>query len=117
MAQAPAPAGRYVPAVRTGNLVYVSGQGSVLADGRTVVPGSLSEMTAHTMRNVLAAMGEARILRMLIMAATSDPAVLAEVTRAALAGCPGPAPVVTVVGMVALPFGTPVEIEAIGELG
>ena len=63
-------------------------------------------------------MGGARVLRLLIMAATDDPTVLAAAsTSAALAACPAaPAPVVSVVGMTALPFGIPVEIEAIGEV-
>jgi enamine deaminase RidA (YjgF/YER057c/UK114 family) len=112
----PAPVGRYVPAVRAGALVYVSGQGPVQPDGRTVLAGDLTAAATVTMQNVLAAMGEARVLRLLIMAATDDPEVLSEATRAALAACPEPAPVVTAVGMTALPFGIPVEIEAIGEI-
>ena len=85
------------------------------ADGRTFAPYvDLAEAARLTMGNVLAGLGEAVPFRLLIMVATADPSELATVAAAARAACPGD-PVVSIVGLVSLPFGIPVEIEAIGE--
>lgn len=111
----PAPAGRYVPSVRTGRWVFVSGQGPVQADGRTRGDyGSLADAARLAMANVLAALDGARPVRLLVMVATADARDLDAVAAAVRECCPGE-PAVSVVGLVALPFGIPVEIEAVGE--
>jgi 2-iminobutanoate/2-iminopropanoate deaminase len=45
--------GSYTPALRCGDLVFVSGQGSIGPDG-TVVPGTIADETARTLANIRA---------------------------------------------------------------
>ncbi|HTZ43090.1 MAG TPA: RidA family protein [Jatrophihabitans sp.] len=132
--RAPAPVGRYLPAVVGGGLIQVSGQGPVGPDGpQPLVTGRLGEAATPAdarraaelaMANVLAALREApvpahRMVRLLVLVACAPGSggLLAGVAAAALATCaaglPGPAPACTVVGVPCLPFDITVEIEAV----
>ncbi len=53
--------GSYTPVIRCGDLIFVSGQGPIDADGR-IVPGTIEEETRLTMENI----------RRLLRAAGSD---------------------------------------------
>ncbi len=46
----PTPAGSYVPAVRTGNLLYISGQ-IPMEDGKVVFTGKVSDENLETAKN------------------------------------------------------------------
>ena len=48
---APKPAGAYTPALRVGDLVFVSGQGPAAPDGK-VISGTIEEETRLTLQNV-----------------------------------------------------------------
>ncbi len=132
------PFGLYVPAVRSGNLVYLSGAGPVREDGTIVTglvgsgPGDLSPAKARDaarltgLRLLAAPRAEVgnldRIVRVVKLLAfvRCDPAfaeqpavvdgcseVLVEVLGEAGRGAR------SAVGVAALPFGIPVEIEAV----
>ncbi|WP_067474680.1 RidA family protein [Actinomadura hibisca] len=52
------PAGHYSPALRAGDFVFISGQGPLDPATGAIVPGTVAEQTALTLRN-LAALAEA----------------------------------------------------------
>jgi len=51
--------GPYSHAVRTGNLLFVSGQGPMAQDGSGVVPGTLEEEAHLTLKNLKAVLTDA----------------------------------------------------------
>jgi enamine deaminase RidA (YjgF/YER057c/UK114 family) len=133
----PKPAGMYVPAVRTGNLVYCSGAGPTRPDGTHIVGTVGGDLTLEEGR-AAARMGGA-----ILLASLSTVVALDDVTRVVkILGMVSPAPGFTntpavidgcselfievfgeagrgarsAVGMAALPFGICVEIEAIFEV-
>ena len=129
------PAGTYVPAVRVGNLVYVSGHGPTGPDGKSicgVVGGNLTEAEGKaaaravglavlsTLRSHLGSLDHvARLVKVLGMVNATPtfehhPAVIngfsdlmVEVFGESGRGAR------SAVGMGSLPFGIPVEVEAI----
>ncbi len=132
------PAGTYVPAVRTGNLVYTSGQGPRMADG-SITRGKLGrELTVEqgyaaarqTMLNCLAAVKSEigdldrvrRVVKVLGMVNCTEefgdtPGVIngGSDLLVAVFGDKG-RHARTAVGMQSLPFGMCVEIEMIVEV-
>lgn len=133
----PTPAGMYVPAVRTGNLVYCSGTGPKRPDGSYVTGAVGAEVSIED------AQAAARLAGIQLLASLRSVASLDEVVRvvkvlgmvytapgftntpAVIDGCSGLFIEVfgdagrgarSAVGMAALPFGICVEIEAIFEL-
>lgn len=134
-----APAGRYVPAVRTGNLVFTSGQlpmvdGKLVATGKVgagVSPDEAVEVVRVATLNAIAAAAEQaggidnirRILRVTVFVA-SDPAFTGQALVANGAsnllgdifGDAG-AHARSAVGMAALPLDAPVELELVVEVG
>jgi enamine deaminase RidA (YjgF/YER057c/UK114 family) len=130
--EAPAPAGAYVPAVRTGNLVYTSGQVAREATGK--VGGEVSEADATTVArgcalNALAVIdalvGLDSVVRVVKVVGfvnsapgfTNQPAVLngASNLLREVFGDAG-AHARSAVGVAELPFGAPVEVELIVEV-
>lgn len=52
-------AGPYSHAVRTGNLLFVSGQGPFAKDGSGAIPGTIEEETVRTLENLKAILTDA----------------------------------------------------------
>jgi enamine deaminase RidA (YjgF/YER057c/UK114 family) len=130
--EVPAPAGAYVPAVRTGNLVYTSGQ--VARDWSGKVGAEVSEADAKTAArscalNALAAVDAlvgldsvVRVVKVLGFVAsapgfTGQPGVIngASELLGEVFGEAG-AHARSAVGVAELPFGVPVEVELIVEV-
>ncbi|HUG65995.1 MAG TPA: RidA family protein [Gaiellaceae bacterium] len=131
------PAASYVSAVRTGNLVYLSGAGPVSADGHVprgtvgadVTTEEAAEHARVVARNLLAVLRHevgsldrvTRVVKLLGMVnATPDFVEHSKVIN----GCSdllvevfGEGHARSAVGVGSLPFGMPVEIEAIFEVG
>lgn len=132
-----APAGVYVPAVRSGAHVYVSGQlpfadGALLATGKVgaeVTPERAKELAARCALNALAAVdhlvGLAAVVRVVKLTGfvasapgfTAQPAVIngASELFGEVFGEAG-RHARSAVGVSELPLGTPVEVEAIFEV-
>jgi enamine deaminase RidA (YjgF/YER057c/UK114 family) len=131
------PAGVYVPAVRSGSIVYVSGQipveeGTLLASGLVgaeVTPERAKELAAQCALNALAALDRlvglaalARILKVTGFVAsapgfTDQPGVLngaSELLVSVLGEAGRHAR--SAIGVAALPLGAPVEVELIAEV-
>lgn len=134
-----APAGAYVPAVRTGDLVWTSGQlpfrdGALALTGRVgaeVTPEQAKELAALCTLNALAAIGAEvgslsavrRVVKVVCFVAsaadfTGQPGV-ANGASDLLGEVFGPAGqhARSAVGVAALPLGAPVEIELVVEVG
>jgi enamine deaminase RidA (YjgF/YER057c/UK114 family) len=133
----PAPAGAYVPAVRTGNLVYTSGQvpfvdGVIAATGKVGREISPEEAKAHARTcalNALAAVHDlvgvdaiTRVVKVLGFVASADgftgqPAVIngASELLGEVFGDAG-RHARSAVGVAELPLGVPVEVELIVEV-
>jgi enamine deaminase RidA (YjgF/YER057c/UK114 family) len=131
------PAGVYVPAVRSGNAVYVSGQipvadGTLLATGLVgaeVTPERAKELAARCALNALAALDHlvglaavARILKVTGFVAsapgfTGQPGVINGASEL-LVNVLGEAGrhARSAIGVAALPLGAPVEVELIAEV-
>ncbi|MEQ4720892.1 RidA family protein [Nonomuraea sp. B19D2] len=136
--EVPAPAGAYVPAVRTGNLVYTSGQvpfvdgklqktGKVGADLTTEEGAEQARICAlNALAAVRAEVGDlqkvVRIVKVVVFVA-SDPAFTeqpkvgngASELLAEVLGEPG-RHARSAVGVAALPLDAPVEVELIAEV-
>lgn len=132
-----APAGAYVPAVRSGDHVYVSGQlpfadGALLATGKVgaeVAPERAKELAARCALNALAAVddlvGLAAVVRVVKLTGfvasapgfTGQPGVIngASELFGEVFGDAG-RHARSAVGVSELPLGTPVEVEAIFEV-
>jgi enamine deaminase RidA (YjgF/YER057c/UK114 family) len=132
------PVAAYVPAVQTGNHVYVSGQvpvadGKVLATGKVgadVTPEAAAELAGRCALNALAAVdslvGLNRVVRVVKVVGfvasapgfTGQPAVIngASELFGAVFGEAGKH-ARSAVGVSELPLGVPVEVEAIFEVG
>ncbi len=57
--EAPAPIGPYNQAIRTGNLIFLSGQIALDAATGDLITGSIEAETAQVMKNILAVLTEA----------------------------------------------------------
>jgi enamine deaminase RidA (YjgF/YER057c/UK114 family) len=135
----PAPAGNYVPAVRTGNLIFLSGQGPGIIGGGFLFRGKLgSDLTIEqgydcarqTMLNLLTSLkGEIgdldkvrRVVKLLCMINCvpdfNDPPKVANGASDLLVNLYGEAGrhARSAVGMASLPYGIPVEIEMVVEV-
>jgi enamine deaminase RidA (YjgF/YER057c/UK114 family) len=132
------PAGAYVPAVRSGRHVYVSGQlpladGALLATGKVgaeVTPQRAAELAARCALNALAAIddlvGLAAVVRVVKVTGfvasapgfTGQPAVVngASELLGQVFGVAG-RHARSAVGVAELPLGAPVEVEVIVETG
>jgi 2-iminobutanoate/2-iminopropanoate deaminase len=113
----PAPIGPYTPIVRAGDLLFVSGQlGTV--DGELVAGGVGAQVTAvlANLGNVLASAGAALDDVVKTTVFLTDMADFDEMNTAYLAGFGDHRPARSAVGVVALPRGASVEIEAVAHL-
>jgi enamine deaminase RidA (YjgF/YER057c/UK114 family) len=131
------PVAAYIPAVRTGNHVYVSGQvpvadGKVLATGKVggeITPDRAKELAARCALNVLAAVDDlvgldhvVRVVKVVGFVASADgftgqPAVINGASEffVDVFGDAG-RHARSAVGVFELPLGVPVEVEAIFEV-
>lgn len=137
--EVPKPVAAYVPAVRTGNLVYTSGQlpmvgGELPKTGKVgagVTPDEAKELAARCALNAVAAIraevGELSAVRRVVKLAgfvastpdfTGQPAVIngASELLAAVFGDAG-VHARSAVGVPSLPLDSPVEVEVIVEVG
>jgi enamine deaminase RidA (YjgF/YER057c/UK114 family) len=135
----PSPAGIYVPAVRTGNLIFLSGQGPSIPGGGFLFQGKLGsgvsieqgyDCARQTMLNLLTSLkGEIgdldkvkRIVKLLCMINCVpdfvDPPKVANGASDLLVNLYGEAGrhARSAVGMAGLPYGIPVEIEMVVEV-
>ncbi len=117
--QAPPAIGPYSQAVRHGDLLFVSGQLPMGADGE-LVTGSLSEQTRRCLQNLEAIAGAAGggladAVKLTIF--TTRLEAFAEINEAYAEFFGEDPPARATVGVAALPMGAEVEIEAIIALG
>ncbi|HEY5389944.1 MAG TPA: Rid family detoxifying hydrolase [Solirubrobacteraceae bacterium] len=114
--QAPAAIGPYSHAVRSGGLLYCSGQIPLDPASGELVEGSVAVQARRCLDNleaVAAAAGTqlARAVRITIY--MTDLSAFSEVNEACAAAFPGDPPARVTVGVAALPRGAAVEIDAI----
>ncbi len=113
---APDAVGPYSHAVRSGGLLFCSGQTPLDPESMTLVEGSAGDQARRCLQNlaaVCAAAGAqlADAVRMTIY--VTDMATFGEVNEAYAAFFPADPPARTTIGVAALPLGARVEIDAI----
>ena len=118
-AGAPAAIGPYVQGVRTGNLVFLSGQIPLDPATGELVGGSIAAQTSRVLDNlkaVLEAAGSSldRVLRTTVYLA--DMGTFSEMNEAYGSYFPEGPPARSTVGVAALPRGASIEIDAIAEI-
>ena len=117
-ADAPAAIGPYTQAIRTGNLVFVSGQIALVPSTGALVEGGVANQTEQVLKNIsaiLAAAGSspARVVKTTVyLVEMSDFAAMNEVYARWF---PAPAPARATVAVAALPRNARVEIDVIAE--
>ncbi len=115
--EAPAAIGPYSQAIRSGSLVFTSGQIPLDPATGALVPGDIKQQTAQAIRNLTAVLNAAgsspdRILKTTcFLQNMSDFAAFNEVYAQYFPGCPAR----SCVEVGALPKGALVEIEAVAE--
>lgn len=120
--RAPAPIGPYSQAIRSGNLLFLSGQIPLSPDTGEVVGATAAEQAEQALRNLCAVLEAAGASPGNVVKTTVflvDLADFADVNGvyARTFGLSGPAPARSTVQVAALPRGVRVEIEAIAHLG
>ena len=115
------PAGAYAPAVRTGDLLFVSGQiGTRLENGAPVlIAGGIEPETRQTLDNIRAIVERAgtsmdRVVKCMVMLA--DMADWPRVNEIYATYFPGPKPARSAFGATALALGARVEIECTAQI-
>lgn len=115
-AGAPAAVGPYSHAVRSGGLLFCSGQTPLDPETNTLVEGTVADRTRRCLEN-LAAVCEAAGARLqdAVRCAVyvTDLSVFADVNAAYAEFFPGEPPARTTIGVASLPLGADVEIDAI----
>lgn len=116
---APAAIGPYSQAVRSGNLLFVSGQTSVDPATGSIVPGGPAAEAAQCLKNVKAILRAAgadmeNVLKVTVF--LTDMAHFAAVNEVYAAAFAAPFPARACVAVRALPLGCLVEIEAVAAL-
>jgi 2-iminobutanoate/2-iminopropanoate deaminase len=113
---APKAAGPYSHAVKSGGLLFCSGQTPVDPDSDTLVEGTVGEQTARCLQNlqvVCAAAGANLEDAVRIGVYVTDMTTFGEVNEAYAAFFPDDPPARTTIGVAALPLGARVEIDAV----
>lgn len=113
--EAPAAIGPYSQAVRTGNLLFCSGQIPLRPDG-TLVEGGIEEQTRQVMANLAAVIRAAGGVFSQVVKTTiylADMADFARMNEVYAENFKTVAPARSTIGVAALPRGVRVEIEAI----
>jgi 2-iminobutanoate/2-iminopropanoate deaminase len=113
---APKAAGPYSHAVRTGGLLFISGQTPVDPETNQLVGGSIGDQARRCLENVatIAEAGGASLadaVRMTIY--VTDISTFAQVNEAYGAYFPAEPPARTTIGVAALPLGAQIEMDAI----
>jgi 2-iminobutanoate/2-iminopropanoate deaminase len=115
-AGAPKAAGPYSHAVKSGGLVFLSGQVPIDPDSGNLVEGSVGEQTARCLDNlavVAAAAGASLADAVRCGIYVTDMSTFKEVNEAYGAYFEGEPPARSTIGVAALPLGADVEIDAI----
>lgn len=115
----PRPLGPYAPAVRAGDLVYLSGQTPVDPATGELLRGTIAEQTAQVLRNldaVLASVGGdwTHVVKTTVF--LRDMADFAEMNAAYAAHLGGARPARSTVAVAGLPLDARVEIEAVANV-
>ena len=114
-AKAPAAIGPYSQGVSAGELVFVSGQVPLRADG-TLVAGTVAEQTEQCLNNVLEILQAAGLAMDAVVKTTvymTDLGRFAEMNEVYAKRFPAPFPARATVQVSALPKGAAVEIDAV----
>ena len=120
--KAPAAIGPYVQAVRTGNLLYTSGQIPLDPATGNLVEGSIVEQTTRVLENLKAVLEAAGgslasvVKTTVYMKNLADFAAMNEVYAKYLAPAGGSAPARTTIEVSNLPKGSLLEIELVADL-
>jgi 2-iminobutanoate/2-iminopropanoate deaminase len=113
---APAPAGPYSHAVRSGGLLFCSGQTPLDPDTGKLVEGSIGAQAERCLRNlelVAAAAGAQLSDAVRVSVYVTDMATFPQVNEAYAAFFGAEPPARTTIGVASLPLGAQVEIDAI----
>lgn len=113
---APAAVGPYSHAVRSGGLLFCSGQTPLDPETNTLVEGTIGDRTRRCLDNlqaVCAAAGAELADAVRCAVYVTDLSVFAEVNAAYAEYFPGAPPARTTIGVASLPLGADVEIDAI----
>lgn len=113
--KAPAAIGPYSQAIRTGNLLFTSGQTPLRPDG-TLVQGSIAEQTEQVFQNLQAVLEEAgasfdQVMKVNVYLTSMDD--FAEMNKVYAQYFPVHKPARTTVAVAALPLGAKVEIDMV----
>ena len=116
---APSAVGPYSQAIRTGNLLFISGQTSVDPATGKIVPGGPASEAEQCLKNVRAILKAAgmdmqHVVKMTVFLTDMDH--FASVNEVYAKAFPAPFPARSCVAVRALPLGCLVEIEAIASL-
>jgi 2-iminobutanoate/2-iminopropanoate deaminase len=106
----------YSPAIRTGDLVFLSGQVGLRPGARELVPGGIAEETRQALENVRTILDAAGLTPREVVKCTVFLADMAEyepMNRVYAAFFGGDPPARSAVGVAALPLAARVEIECI----
>lgn len=117
--RAPKPLGPYSPALRCGNLIWISGQLGIDPQSGHLVQGGAAAEAEQALRNVealleAAGVGVERLVRVVIY--LTDLAEFDAVNRVYQKCVQPPYPARVTVGVASLPTGARVEIEAVAAL-
>ena len=116
---APQAIGPYVQAVRSGNLVFLSGQIALDPASGTMIDGGVADQTRRALENleavlVAAGSGPEKVLKTTVY--LIDMSSFSEMNQVYGEFFPGTPPARTTVAVAALPRGGAVEIDAIAEV-
>jgi 2-iminobutanoate/2-iminopropanoate deaminase len=118
-AGAPAPIGPYNQAVKTGNLLFISGQIALVPGAETLLEGSIAEETTQVMNNLQAILTEAGATFANVVKTTiflSDMSLFAAVNEVYGSYFSGEYPARETVAVKGLPKNVNVEISMIASL-
>ena len=114
--KAPAPIGPYSQAVKTGDLLFISGQIAITPPNGEIITGSLKEETHRVMQNLAAILSEAKLSFEHVVKTTiflSDMSLFAEMNEVYGSYFKGDYPARETVAVKGLPKGVNVEISMI----
>lgn len=117
---APAAAGPYSHAVRSGGLVFLSGQIPLHPTTGRLVSGGIADQTRRCLENLSAVCAAADVTladAVRVGIYVTDMGTFAEVNEAYAAFFPADPPARTTIGVAALPLGAAVEIDAVVAVG
>ncbi|MCL4237592.1 MAG: Rid family detoxifying hydrolase [Anaerolineae bacterium] len=117
--KAPAAIGPYSQAIRTGDTVYVAGQGGLVPETMQIIGPTVAEQTAQVLRNIAAILEAAgtdlaHVVKVNVL--LTDISAFAEMNEVYRTFFPADPPARMTYAVRALPVGVRVEIDAIAVL-